>query len=246
MWGRAIAVGLVLAGLMGSVPSAEAVQVSPGGYWDVIDNTGVNNNVVITQVAPDRIRVEDTAGVTFLGGCTAESPQSAVCGIALPLTGQSLFNMGEGDDSLDIVSFPFLSWGYGEAGNDKLTAPIPERISSLPTSPFNLAELFGGPGNDVLTGNVGEDVMKGGTGDDQCIGGLGPDICRVSEGNDTCDMGSGNDLCGGGTGRDLCLAGPGNDRCKGGRGTDRCDGGPGRDRALECERLRRFELITRP
>src|ERR671915_126799 len=96
-----LTIALALACIVASAQPAAAVEVVPLNFaWGVVDETGVDNDVVISQVSPDKIRVTDTAGVTFVGGCAAEGPQAAVCDIQLPLVADSFFNMGGGNDSL--------------------------------------------------------------------------------------------------------------------------------------------------
>jgi uncharacterized secreted protein with C-terminal beta-propeller domain len=72
---------------------------------------------------------------------------------------------GAGDDAVTInVADPtFAIRVWGGAGNDHLTG-------------HNGSEhLFGGPGDDVLDGGGGRDVLRGGAGDDMIHGGLGAD-----------------------------------------------------------------------
>ena len=241
----AIALGICLVGLVGSVEPASAVGVAPGpSYWDLIDKANVDNSVVVAKAGEGRVRVEDTAGVFFddTAPCVAESPQAAVCEFhSVGLLGASIFDLGGGDDSLTVLSFPFLSLAMGGPGNDVIAAPPPERIPGLPGSPFNDTKLRGGAGNDVLIGGGDEDDMRGGPGDDACTGGAGSDVCGGGAGADSCAMGIGADACYLKDGRDLCVMGAGNDRCNGGKGRDRCVGGPDRDFAGDCELVRGFE-----
>jgi Ca2+-binding RTX toxin-like protein len=64
------------------------------------------------------------------------------------------------------------------------------------------AQLFGGNGNDVLTGGSGADQLFGGNGDDTLNGG---------DGNDILDGGAGDDTVVGGKGTDTAFLGAGND-----------------------------------
>jgi Ca2+-binding RTX toxin-like protein len=237
---------------LGVTQPAAAVDVS-GPYFDIFDKTGSNNDVTITQVSPDRIRVTDTAGVTFgsegtrsTGECISESPQSALCVYQPADIFPPIFDMGQGDDSLTVVSFPFLVYVYGREGNDRLASPVPQAVTALPGAPLNRVQLDGGPGNDVLTGNAGPDSMKGRDGDDTCLDAAGGgDFCALGLGNDTCDLGPGGDYCNGARGSDTCIGGAGNDRCNGSRGRDRCNGGAGHDTAVRCERAHAFERVIR-
>jgi Ca2+-binding RTX toxin-like protein len=223
---------------------AAAVDVRTSGYWDVIDTTGVDNNVVISEVEPGKVRVTDTAGVSFnFGDCVAESPTSALCTIQYPsLTGASAFLMNAGNDSLTVTRFPWETYANGGAGDDTMTAPFPAEVPMTPFGPGLNMKLEGGPGNDLLIGSEGPDSLFGNEGDDVCLAGAGRDRWGGALGDDLCDGGPGRDKCYGGKGRDRCLGGSGDDTCNGGSGArDRCDGGPGKDRSRHCERSRRFE-----
>jgi Ca2+-binding RTX toxin-like protein len=106
---------------------------------------------------------------------------------------------------------------FGLGGNDTLT--LDEANGALPA-----AELFGGAGNDVLTG---------GSSDDQLFGESGNDILNGKGGNDFLFGGAGNDVLTGGSGNDQVFGGAGNDRLiwNPGDGSDLFEGGDGTDTA---------------
>jgi Ca2+-binding RTX toxin-like protein len=88
----------------------------------------------------------------------------------------------------------------------------------------DVEEVFGGSGNDRLTGNASANVLDGGSGNDILIGGGG---------NDQLAGGSGNDRLTGGLGIDLLQGDAGNDRLVArDRRRDRVEGGGGTDRAI--------------
>lgn len=89
--------------------------------------------------------------------------------------------------------------------------------------------LYGGAGNDIITGNSGDDILEGGTGNDTLKGLAGDDILDGGEGNDILDGGAGNDMLYGGDGNDNLKGGAGNDYLDGGDGNDILDGGAGND-----------------
>jgi Ca2+-binding RTX toxin-like protein len=105
----------------------------------------------------------------------------------------------------------------GQDGND--TIALDESNGALPG-----AFLFGGAGNDTLTGGSGNDELFGGSGNDTLLG---------KGGNDLLFGGSGNDTLIGGTGDDQMFGGSGNDRMiwNPGEGTDLMEGGDGNDTA---------------
>jgi Ca2+-binding RTX toxin-like protein len=106
---------------------------------------------------------------------------------------------------------------FGQAGNDTIT--LDEANGALPA-----AQLFGGDGNDTLTGGSGNDMLFGGSGNDTLLG---------KGGNDQLFGGSGDDTLIGGTGDDQLFGESGNDRMiwNPGDGTDLMEGGDGNDTA---------------
>lgn len=134
----------------------------------------------------------------------------------------------------------------GGTGDDTLTAPDSSKWY-----------LFGGEGDDALTGNIGADTLNGGSGADHMAGGAGNDIYYVDDAGDTVveASGQGNDkvyasvdynaagtsveniFARSETGVHLTasdnatyiLGGSGDDVLTGGQGNDRLSGGAGAD-----------------
>jgi Ca2+-binding RTX toxin-like protein len=104
---------------------------------------------------------------------------------------------------------------FGLGGNDNLS--LDEANGALP-----LAHLFGGTGNDVLTGGSGNDLLFGGAGNDTLLGKGGADLLFG---------GAGDDILIGGTGSDQAFGQAGNDRMiwNPGDGSDLNEGGSGID-----------------
>ena len=94
---------------------------------------------------------------------------------------------------------------FGGNGNDTISldniAPLAGQALPQALPP---ATLFGGNGNDMLTGGGGNDMLFGGNGDDTVIGGKGSDTAFLGNGNDTFiwNPGDGNDIVDGGRGFD--------------------------------------------
>lgn len=125
----------------------------------------------------------------------------------------------------------------GGRGNDTL-------FFSGPTA---LGNLYGGDGNDQLTGGILNDYLEGGAGtdglsgfagDDKLYGGDSADRLNGDDGNDTLYGGDGDDggLINITVGRNLAVSvapglfgGAGNDFLDGGNGNDRLDGEDGND-----------------
>jgi len=114
---------------------------------------------------------------------------------------------------------------FGQGGNDTIT--LDESNGALPA-----AQLFGGAGNDVLTGGSGADLLFGGAGNDTLLGKGGNDLLFGGAGNDTLTGGSGADLLFGGAGNDTLFGKGGNDLLFGGAGNDVLTGGDGDDQVF--------------
>ncbi len=104
---------------------------------------------------------------------------------------------------------------FGQAGNDTLT--LNEANGALPA-----ANLFGGDGNDTLTGGSGNDQLFGQAGNDILLGKGGNDLLFGGAGDDQLTGGVGDDRVFGEAGNDLMIWNPG-------EGTDLNEGGDGID-----------------
>src|SRR5262249_17600149 len=104
---------------------------------------------------------------------------------------------------------------FGQGGNDTIT--LDESNGALPA-----AQLFGGAGNDVLTGGSGADLLFGGAGNDTLLGKGGNDLLFGGAGNDVLTGGDGDDQVFGEGGNDRMIWNPGDDSdlFEGGDGTD--------------------------
>jgi len=116
------------------------------------------------------------------------------------------------------IANTFLIRILGLKGNDALTVngangPMPpanlfggEGDDTL-TGSASADELDGGPGNDTLTGGDGDDTLIGGPGNDTLIGGRGADLMIGGEGDDqfVWNPGDGNDVVEGQDGQDTLL-----------------------------------------
>src|SRR5215218_7933133 len=104
---------------------------------------------------------------------------------------------------------------FGLGGNDTLT--LNEANGALPR-----ANLFGGAGNDTLTGGSGNDMLFGQAGNDTLLGKGGTDFLFGGADNDTLTGGDGDDQVFGESGNDRMIWNPGDD-------TDLNEGGDGND-----------------
>ena len=118
-----------------------------------------------------------------------------------------------------------LIQAFGQGSND--TIALNEANGALPA-----ADLFGGPGNDTLTGGSGADLLFGEEGDDTLLG---------KSGNDLLFGGAGNDILTGGAGDDQVFGQAGNDRMiwNPGDGSDLFEGRRQRRRRSQWRQWRR-------
>jgi Ca2+-binding RTX toxin-like protein len=127
-----------------------------------------------------------------------------VNGGAVPITG-----------GVPTIANTTLIQMFGLKGNDVLTVDD----SNGPMPPAN---LFGGEGDDILTGSASDDMLDGGPGNDTLDGRSGNDRLLGGPGNDILIGGRGNDFIDGGDGDDLIIWNPGD-------GSDIVEGGTGND-----------------
>jgi Ca2+-binding RTX toxin-like protein len=108
-----------------------------------------------------------------------------------------------------------LIQAFGLGGNDTIT--LNEANGAVPR-----ANLFGGTGNDTLTGGSGADQLFGQAGNDTLLGRGGVDFLFGGEDNDTLTGGDADDQVFGEAGDDRMVWNPGDD-------TDLNEGGAGND-----------------
>ncbi|MBR0687025.1 calcium-binding protein [Bradyrhizobium manausense] len=106
---------------------------------------------------------------------------------------------------------------FGQSGDDTIT--VNECRGAMPA-----VHIFGGDGNDRITGGSGNDLLFGQAGDDVIKGGGGNDLLFGGAGNDILDGGSGNNQLFGEAGNDLMIWNPGG-------GSNVVEGGDGNDTA---------------
>ncbi|MET9406937.1 calcium-binding protein [Streptomyces sp. NPDC002935] len=223
--------------------SATAVSTGQKLYYTAA--TGQTNHLKISwalgatdpdsQLADFIYTFDDTVKISLGAGCVRPSSGDttiAVCTVTEPNTSASdletlIVNLGDGNDTATVD--PDNS-GY--------------------------SSIYGGPGNDTLTGH-GRDVLYGQDGNDHLSGGGGVygEGAFGGAGNDTltacgytCHGGAGNDVLRGGIsgydpqytdydnslygddGNDTIYGNSGNDLIQGGRGNDSLYGGTGADK----------------
>ena len=112
-----------------------------------------------------------------------------------------------------------------------LTTPqvVNANLTLTLASATSIEHIFGGSGNDTLTGNTLNNTLNGNDGDDVLSGGDGNDTLNGGAGADTLNGGDGNDALNGGAGADALDGGVGNDTLYGESGNDTLVGGAGNE-----------------
>lgn len=136
------------------------------------------------------------------------------------LTGNALANLltgGAGDDTF-FCSGGADSFAGGLGNGDAIQIDAAATRLSLfdgsnsrGISFSEIENVFGGLGNDNLTGNYLANYLTGGDGNDTLSGFGGSDMLRGNQGRDLIYGGEGNDQLAGGSGQDTFLGGAGND-----------------------------------
>lgn len=163
------------------------------------------------------IRSRFTPGLGLLLNTSDELDNNIV--ISRNAAGQILVNGGAVavQGGTPTVANTSLIQVFGLGGNDVIT--LNEANGALPR-----ANIFGGAGNDVITGGSGGDMLFGESGNDTLLGKGGNDFLFGGEGNDVLTGGDGDDQMFGQGGNDRMIWNPGDD-------TDMFEGGAGNDTA---------------
>lgn len=99
---------------------------------------------------------------------------------------------GAGFDVLYAVNDFSWSIDFGATGIEYMRAGFGNDTLNGMTQAANL-EIYGGGGNDVVTGGAGSDFLWGESGDDTLVGGGGADVLVGAAGGDSLSGGDGND-----------------------------------------------------
>lgn len=146
-----------------------------------------------------------------------------------------------GNDLIIINSWSFsrdhpIYWYTAEKGDGIYGGTGDDTISGSEDG----NNIFGGIGNDIINGGTPEydptfgqddidDIINGNSGNDTIRGQGGHDQIHGGDGADSVDGGRENDSLFGGSGDDIILGGAGSDRLLGGSGRDSLTGGAGAD-----------------
>ncbi len=121
---------------------------------------------------------------------------------------------------------------FAQGGNDTVIVDPRIHLSTILFGGIGNDVLYGGGGDDQISGDDGNDVIFGGAGIDTLCGDNGNDVVQGGQGNDTLFGEVGNDTLRGDAGDDLLLGDIGNDTLDGGIGNDHLYGQLGNDTLL--------------
>lgn len=204
------------AGVACPVAGINRVVVNAGDLQDRITknanvrgelNGGDGNDVIIGGPTPgSNVLTGGNGDDTITGGTGADS-----------LTGGPGKDTITGGGGVDLVSYTdYTGGGTVLVQLDGIANDGPPGESD--NIGADVENLFGSPGNDIMSGSAannvlsgfgGNDLLVGGGGNDTLSGGPGEDSLYGAEGNDTIDAKdgvSGNDIVNGGPGTDRCTA----------------------------------------
>ena len=125
--------------------------------------------------------------------------------------GNDILNGGTGDDTVNGgKGVDFVSY-YGATGPVVANLTTGTATGEGTDSLINIENIFGGSGNDSLTGNTNVNYLDGWAGDDFLSGLDGDDTLFGNDGKDTLNGGSGNDTLSGDLDQDTLIGGSGSD-----------------------------------
>ncbi len=141
-----------------------------------------------------------------------------------------------GDGNEDTIYTGDGNWGYvsGGAGNDLIyvggyytTVEADGGFDVVDASNGVQVTVYGGTGDDTITGSPNSDTLSGGDGNDTISGGAGDDIITGGDEEDVLYGGDGDDTISGEADDDTLYGGAGLDDILGGSGDDCAEGGTG-------------------
>lgn len=122
-------------------------------------------------------------------------------------------------DAITVTATMLVTVRAGIGDDSILISPL-----SSTSSATAIFELYGGDGNDTITGDASVEIINGNVGDDIINGAGGSDNIQGGQGNDVVHGGTGNDTVQGNRGADTITGGEGDDNLQGGRGADNLTG----------------------
>jgi Ca2+-binding RTX toxin-like protein len=186
-------------------------------------------NAMTVQYVFGSVVITDTGATRVLStgpGCVSTG-LAAVCSSKPGKVTEVQVYTFDGNDSVTVVAGSAAhTFLFGGSGDDTLTG------GQGGTSIYGEAgddTLTGGKTFDTIVGDAGNDKIVGASGYDRLEGGPGDDIISGDAGGDSILGGDGNDKLAAGDGDDTLAGGDGSDTVTGGAGQDVIDGDSGND-----------------
>jgi Ca2+-binding RTX toxin-like protein len=223
----------------GRPPPGGAMNADVAWYWcpgDGIDTIDGGADYDTLRIVGPPLLYDDSGarwwpyygGDSVLNVVVVDGAITSIAGGTVANVESVILDLGDGEDfGAGIVATDTLDYaGTTEA----VTVNLATGTATGFTSIASVENVFGGSGNDALTGDAGYNVLGGGAGLDTLIGGDGFDQLYGGDGADSLDGGAGDDGLEGGIGDDTLTGGAGDDGLEGGIGFDTLTGGTGLDR----------------
>ena len=191
-----------------------AIVTNVGAAAGAAADEGTTGNGIIVLTGLTGMVVGDVGKFVVLSGFTVPAQDSGAAGcvittytsatsVRVDCTANAMF-----DDTVSLAGT--LTWSVIDPELDDVLC----------------GNVYGGTGNDTITGSSGNNIIYGGAGNDAISGGAGSDQLFGEAGTDTIHGGAGDDTLNGGADADTLVGGDDDDFLDGGAGNDTftCDG----------------------
>ena len=201
------------------IRSFETARLTGGGGANQIDTTSFSGPVTLRGSGGDDLLLSASYDDLLLGGNGDDTLDSGA--------GLDTLNGGNGTDRMQT---------FGD-GDYVITDNAVTGLTTATLVSIEAADITGGASDNVLdaSGFTGDTTLWGGGGQDVITGGVGDDWLNGNDGADAIQGGGGDDLLHGGEGADLMIGGDGDDSLNGEAGDDTIDGGAGNDQLIGKE-----------
>ncbi len=221
---------VVNANLTLTLASATSIEHIYGGSGnDTLTGNSLNNT--LNGYDGDDVLSGDDGNDTLVGGAGNDTLVGGAGNETYAFNTNTQLGSDTVTDSAGSDYLYFVGSTNNLTVNLGLTTPqvVNANLTLTLASATSFEHIFGGSGNDTLTGNTLNNTLNGNDGDDVLSGGDGNDTLNAGVGNDTLNGGNGNDALNGGAGADALDGGDGNDKLYGESGNDTLVGGAGNE-----------------
>ncbi|MDZ4097044.1 MAG: calcium-binding protein, partial [Paracoccaceae bacterium] len=202
--------------------------------------TQINDHGIAPTVVTNFARIQEWFGEHGIGITWFAGAEAGAASLVTIDKGGALRFLHQHSLAFALNAFSLDDRPASDAGDQVITAQLVagrlrneanDADAALAFDPVsNIGTAFGYDGNDSLTGRDGaNNFLYGGRGNDLVTGAAHEDFLFGQYGNDVLAGMAGNDLLFGGDGADLLRGGAGQDTLEGGAGADRFDAASGTD-----------------